>query len=142
MLTILSTASVVTVYAILIGTFTGGNVTIGGSAVGTVYYSGDQSVWTTTLSPSSPEASWYTRLTVDGGQYSGSAVTVTWQLQRQISESTWSNVGSTTVTSVTLAAGSNDIYATANGAASGNRDWGVDVTEEGTYRVEAVVNSA
>jgi len=39
MLTILSTASVVTVYAILIGTFTGGNVTIGGSAAGTVYYS-------------------------------------------------------------------------------------------------------
>jgi hypothetical protein len=142
MLTILSTASVVTVYAVLIGTFTGGSVTIGGSAAGTVYYSEDQSTWTTTLSPSSPAASWYTKLTVDGGQYSGSAVTVTWQLQRQISESTWSNVGSTTVTSMTLAAGSNDIFATANGLSTNNRDWGVDVTEEGTYRVEAVINSA
>jgi hypothetical protein len=142
MLTILSTASVVTVYAVLIGTFTGGEVTVGGSAAGTVEYSLDQSTWSTTLSPASNITSWYSRLSINGGQYSGSAVTISWQLQRKVSESAWSNVGTATTTTMTLPAGAQLVYATANGQATGNRDWKADATETGTYRVLATVNSA
>jgi len=142
MLTILSTASVVTVYAVLIGTFTGGDVTIGGSAAGTVEYSLDQSTWSTTLSPSSPGTSWYSRLSINGGQYAGSAVAITWQLQRKVSDTAWSNVGTITTTTMTLPAGAQIVYATTDGQASGNRNWSTDATETGTYRVEVTVNSA
>jgi hypothetical protein len=142
MLTILSTASVVTVYAILIGTFTGGEVTIGGSATGSVSYSEDQVAWTSTLSPSSANASWYTKLSINGGQYSGSAVVITWQLQRKISDTIWSDVGTVTTTSMTLVAGAQDVYATTDGGVANNRDWGIDVVEQGTYRVGVAVNSA
>jgi len=142
MLTILSAASVVTVYALLIGTFTGGNVTIGGSAIGTVTYSTDQITWTESISPANASTSWYSKLNVDGGQYSGTAVTISWQLQRKIDDTTWSNVGSATLTSITLGAGAQDVYATPTGVSTSNRDWGLDVTEQGTYRVVTSVNSA
>ena len=142
MLTIVSIASVVAVYAVLIGTFTGGEVTIGGGATGAVTYSTDQSAWTTTLTPASADASWYSKLNVNGGQYSGTAVTITWQLQRKTGDTTWSDVGTATTTTMSLAAGAQDVYATTSGGATGNRDWGLDVTEQGTYRVVATVNSA
>ena len=142
MLTIVSIASVVAVYAVLIGTFEGGDVTIGGGATGTVTYSTDQSTWTTTLSPASVDTPWYSKLSINGGQYSGTAVTITWQLQRKTGDTTWSNVGTPVTTSMTLAAGAQDVYATTNGQSTGNHDWGLDVTEQGTYNVIASVNSA
>lgn len=143
MLTILSVASVITVYALVIGTFTGGDVTIGGIATGTVTYSTDQSTWSTTLNPANATTSWYSKLNVNGGQYSGTAVTIVWQLQQKTGENTWIDAsGATITTTMTLGAGAQDVYATGNGLASGNRDWGLDVTEQGTYRVVATVNSA
>jgi len=138
MLTILSAASVVAVYAALIGTFAGGNVTIGGDTTGAVTYSssvGEAGPWTTSLAPADASASWYSKLNVNGGQYSGTAVTISWQLQQKTSETTWTDVGSPTTTSMTLGAGSQDVYATPTGASTNNRDWGLDVTEQGTYRV-------
>ena len=142
MLAILATVSVGTVYAVLIGTFTGGDVTIGGGASGAVTYSSDESTWTSTLSPASADASWYSKVNVNGGQYSGTAVSISWQLQRKTGDTTWSEVGSAITTSITLGAGSQDVYATPTGVSTGNHDWGVEVTEQGTYRVEATVNSA
>ncbi len=141
-LTIVSIASVVAVYAVLIGTFQGGDVTIGGGATGAITYSTDQSTWSTTLSPASVETAWYSKLNINGGQYSGSAAQITWQLQRKTSDTTWTNVGTPTTTTMTLAAGAQEVYATSNGQATGNRDWGQDVAEQGTYKVIATVNSA
>jgi hypothetical protein len=143
-LTILSAASVATVYAVLIGAFTGGDVTIGGGATGAVTYSsnaGEAGPWTTSLTPTSADASWYSKLNVNGGQYSGTAVTISWQLQRKTTDTTWSNVGSATNTDMTLIAGAQDVYATPTGVSTDNHDWGVDVAEQGTYRVVATVNS-
>ena len=142
MLTIVSIASVVAVYAVLIGTFTGGEVTIGGGATGAVTYSSDQSTWTATLTPASADASWYSKLNINGGQYSGTAVTIDWTLQRKTGDTTWSNVGTNTTTSVSLGASAQDVYATPTGVSTANRDWGLDVSEQGTYRVVATVNSA
>ncbi len=141
-LTLLSTISVVSVYAVLIGTFYGGEVTIGGDATGAITYSADQSTWTPTLSTASAADAWYSRISVNGGKYSGTAVTIDWQLQRKTSETGWSDVGTPTTTSMTLAAGSQEVYVTTNGGASGNRDWGQDVTEQGTYRVVVDINSS
>ena len=126
----------------MIGTFEGGDVTIGGGATGSVTYSADQSTWSTTLSPASADASWYSKLNVNGGQYSGTAVTISWQLQRKTGDASWADVGTSTVTSMSLGAGAQDVYATSDGGSTGNRDWGLDVTEQGTYRVRITVNTA
>jgi hypothetical protein len=142
-LTVISIASVVAVYAALINTFNGGEVTIGGGASGQVTYSTDNSTWTGTLSVGSETDDWYSKLTIDGGQYSGSAVEIIWQLQKKTSDTTWEDVsGATVTTSMTLTSGSQDVYATTSGLADSNRDWGGDVTENGTYRVVATANTA
>ena len=126
----------------MIGTFEGGEVTIGGGASGEVTYSADQASWSTTLSPATTGTAWYSKLNIDGGQYSGTTVTISWQLQRKTGEDAWSNLGTPESTSMSLSAGAQDVYATSDGTSSGNRDWGLTVTEEGTYRVVATVDTA
>ncbi len=113
---------------------------------GTVTYSVDNNepgAWTTSLTTSGPFASWYSRLELGMNGYSGS-VTVTWQLQRKIDGSAWSDVtGGNTSSSVTLSGTAQIIYATSDGAyARGNHDWGTDVAAAGTYRVVVTVESA
>ena len=140
-LTIISLASILTVYAIVfLGTINGGNVTVHGVTTGTITYNtanDGTGAWTTTLEPA---GTWYTKLTVDAG-YIG-PVTITWQLQSYATGS-WQPVGSTTVTTITLSGSSQEIYATANGLLlSGSRNWGLDATVQGTYNVIATVNSA
>lgn len=142
LVTVLSIVSVLTVYAVFIATFTGGDVTIGGGATGSITYSLDNSTWLAAISPSNVDTIWYSKLYIDGGQYSGTAVTITWTLQRKIDDTNWSNLGSNTTTSMSLGASAQDVYATATGLIDDNRDWGQDVTEEGTYRVIVNVDSA
>jgi hypothetical protein len=133
---------VITGYCALgVGESVHGDSTNGRSATGTVTYSSDQSTWTMSLALASVDDSWYSRLNVNGGQYSGTAVTISWQLQRKTSDTTWSDVGTATTTSMTLGLGSQDIYATPTGVSTPNRDWGLDVTEQGTYRVVATAIS-
>ena len=139
--TILALASVLTVFAaVLLGTFTGGSVTVVGVTSGTITYSLDNAeagAWTATLEP---VGSWYTKLALTGG-YSGN-VTITWQLQSSAT-GPWANEGSTTVTTgITLSGSAQDFYATANGGITGNRDWSSTATGGGTYRVIATINSA
>jgi len=143
LVTVLAIISVVTVYAVLIGTFEStGEVTIGSGATGAVTYSLDGLTWGGSLSPTDVDTTWYSKLNINGGQYSGRAVTISWQLQRKINDTAWSNLGTPTVTSMSLGAGAQDVYATSTGVSTGNRDWGLDVTEEGIYKVVASVNSA
>jgi len=137
--TVLSIVVVVSVYAVLVGTFTGGEVTVGGTGAGNVMYSYDNAdPWTSTLDNAS--ATWYSRVELATGGYTG-PVSITWQLQKKVSG--WTDVsGATTTTSLTLTASQQTIYVTSNGLISGNNDWGANVTGSGGYRVMAYVNSA
>ena len=142
-LTILSLASVLTVYAaVLLGTINGGAVTVGGVASGTITYNtvdDGTGTWTTNLDQ--PSGAWYSKLSVTGG-YTG-PVTITWQLQ-SFATGSWANVGGAFVTTsgISLSGGAQDFYAKADGTLLGSRNWALDATAGGTYRVIATINSA
>ena len=113
---------------------------------GTVMYSADDNeagAWTTTLTVSSPSVSWYSRLEIAAGGYSG-PVTITWQLQQKTGASTWTGVTERSILTSTILSGSaQNIYATSDGVyAAGNHDWGIDATAAGTYRIVVAVESA
>ncbi len=142
LLTIVSIALVVVAYAaVTIGTFTGGEVTVLGTATGNVRYSTtneEGASWTVDLTPGS--SSWYTRLEIGADTYTG-PVTVTWQLQNKTGPSTWENFGAATSTAITLTGAAQNVYVTSDGLITGNRDWKLTATETGTYRVVATVAS-
>lgn len=132
----------VAVTAAWLGTFQGGEVTIGGVASSTVTYSLDNSAYSTTLQPAGASTPWYTRLEISTGDYSG-PVTITWQLEQKEGLSTWTPVsGANTTTDVTLAGTQENVYASSDGLSTGNYDWSGNVTAAGTYRVVATVDSA
>ena len=141
MLTVVA-MSTVAVTAVLLGTFTGDEVTIGGVASSAVTYSLDNSTFSTTLEPAGASTPWYTRLEISAGDYSG-PVTITWQLEQKEDLTTWTPVsGASETTDVVLAGTAEDIYASSDGLSTTNYDWSADVTEAGTYRVVATVDSA
>jgi spore coat protein U-like protein len=98
--------------------------------------------WTDTIEPSNSSSSWYSRLEISAGDYSG-PVTVTWQLQQKTGSSEWTDVaGGDTTTTITLTGAAQNIYATSDGLwATSNYDWSTDVLTAGTYRVVATVES-
>ncbi len=144
-LTVLTIASIVLVLvayaAVTIGTFTGGSVTVLGSATGTVTYSTTNDAdrtWTTTLQPGT--GPWYTRLEIGAGTYTG-LVTVSWQLQKD--NGGWGDVsGATQSTTVTLTGSAQNVYASNNGGNATNLNWATLTTGSGTYRVVATVASS
>jgi hypothetical protein len=145
-LTIAALVSVMFAYAAyLLGTFNGGEVTIGGiNSSSTVTYSTTNSAsatWTATLNQT-VGSDWYARLEVTGG-YTGN-VTITWQLQ-QNTGSGWANVSGTgttvTTNNVVLTGSAQDVYASGNGGITSNKDWGTLTTSGGAYRVTATVDS-
>lgn len=143
LVTVLSIVAVVSVYAVLIGSFTGGDVTVGGMGSSNVMYSlvnADPGTWTSTLGPGAG-ISWYSRLEIPAAGYTG-PVTITWHLEQKTGASTWTDVtGATASTSIVLTGGVQDVYATTDGLwAAGNHDWGPNTA--GTYRVNVEVQSA
>jgi hypothetical protein len=144
LVTVLSILAVIAVYAVLIGTFNGGQVVVQGPSFSTntiVTYSSDNATWTPTLSVSASGA-WYARLEVAAG-YTG-PVTITWQLQQENPDKTWSNVNGATFgpTSVVFTGSAQYVYATSDGTIGSNYNWGSATTTGGAYRVSATVNSA
>jgi hypothetical protein len=143
--TVITIFSVLTVYAVMIGSFQGGKLTVGGVASAIVTYSLDNSEagsWTTTLAPSGTSSSWYSRLDIDAGDYFG-PVTITWQLQQKTEPSTWTDIsGADATTTMTLAGTAENAYASSDGGNIGNYDWSTDVTTAGIYRVVVTVKSA
>ena len=140
-LTILALSSVLTVYAaVFLGTINGDAVTVHGVASGIIKYNtvdDGTGTWQTNLEPS---GAWYTQLALDGG-YSG-PVSIIWQLQ-SYATGTWVNVGGATVTTtITLTGEAQLVYAKADGTLLGSRNWALDATSGGTYRVIATINSA
>jgi hypothetical protein len=140
-LTIVALISVMYAYAALIGTFTGGEVTVGGVASGTINYSEDQSTWSPTLTVTSLSTPWYANLVIgSNNKYSG-PVSISWQLENETAPSTWSPVGSPVQTSVTLSKGAQTVYASADGTTTANTNWESLITTAGTYEVVATVDS-
>jgi hypothetical protein len=135
LITVVAVSTVFIVYAAVLLTLFGSTVTVteGG---GQVEYSLDGSTWSTTLDPMINGTYWYARVTITGASVQD--VTIDWQLQ--VGPSTWTDMGSPTQTTMTLAEGTNIVYATSNGLASGNRNWGIDTIDAGSYRVEVTVN--
>ena len=141
LVTVLSIVVVVSVYAVLVGTFTGGEVTVGGTGAGNVMYSYDNAdPWTSTLDNAS--ATWYSRVELATGGYSG-AVTITWHLEQETDTNIWNNVPSASAsTSIVLNGSGGNIYATSDGAfGPSNHNWGSNVAGGGTYRVIADIES-
>jgi hypothetical protein len=142
LLTVMAIALTVAVAAVTLGTFTGDEVTVGGVGLSsTVTYSLDNSIYSTTVEPSSTATSWYTRLEITDGDYAG-PVTITWQLEQKTGPSTWTPVsGASTTTTVTLSGSPENIHASSDGGIATNYDWSADVTATGTYHVVATVES-
>ena len=144
LVTVLSIVAVISVYAVLIGTFTGGDVTVGGMGSGDLKYSSDNleaGTWASTLNTSGPGATWYSRLDIAASGYSG-PVTITWQLEQK--GAAWTNVtGANLLTSMVLTGGAQNVYTSSDGTfATGNHDWGAHSEVAGAYRVMAYAESA
>jgi hypothetical protein len=141
MITVIAVTTVFIVYAAILGTYPGGNVSIQ-TMQGEIYYQGEGSTtWATTLSIGNGSA-WYARLNITTNVPS-QTVNVTWTLEWDNS-GTWTTVGGTSApeTQIALTGVATAIYATANGGSSGNYNWGTHTTTlDRTYRVKAVVET-
>jgi hypothetical protein len=144
LITVLSIVAVISVYAVIIGTFTGEEVTVGGAA-GNIRYNVndvDSGTWNVTLISDDVLAAWYSRLEIPSGGYSG-PVKITWQLQNKTDASNWANVtGASQITNMVLTGGLQNVYASSDGTfATGNHDWGAHSEVAGAYRVFAYAES-
>jgi hypothetical protein len=137
-LTILGLVLVEVVSAAFLATFNGTPVTVNDNLSGTVTYSTDGGLtWSSTAPAFNSNNSWQARFEVKSSSISGSA-TLTWQLKNT---GTWTNVGSPVSTSVSSIKPGQSIYASSNGASSGNHNWGTDISTGGSYRVIVTVSS-
>ena len=138
LIALISIALIIAVYATLLGTFQGGTVTVV-TLDGDIYYSRDNSTgWALTLSSVGNGTDWYARFNVTTGGPTGD-VSITWWLQKDGANMT---PPVEVTTSWTLSGGQEAIYASSNGAQSGNYNWGQHCTEAGTYRVMMKVVTA
>ncbi|HUK85971.1 MAG TPA: hypothetical protein VLU95_08915 [Candidatus Acidoferrum sp.] len=144
-LTILAIGSVISVYAaVILGTYNGGQVIIGGVGTGTITYNETNSAeatWNTTLTSVTVTNPWYARLEIASANTFSGPVTITWQLQIETTPGAWSNVGSSVTTTLTLTTGAQIVYASTNGLIAENTDWSTLATNAGSYRITATVNS-
>ena len=139
-LTIIALASVLTVYAAVLGTFNGNAFTVNNVTAGTVTYSSDGSTgWTADISSFNVGNTLYARFELTSTSYTGPA-TITWQLQEN--NGGWTSVGSPQTTTVTLTGSAQTIYASASGSTTGDHNWGADISTGGSYRVTATVATA
>jgi len=148
LITVLAIALVLVVYAALLGTFTGGEVTVGGITA-SVWYSTTNSTtnsdWEANLYNLTTSNNLFSKINITSAGYAG-PVTITWKLQNKTG-TTWDNVtGATTVTtSIDLdgTAGQN-IYASSDGSTTGAQDWMTDISGgpgNGAYRVKVWIES-
>lgn len=143
LVTVLSIVAVVSVYAVIIGTFTGQDVTVKGVGSGSLKYSlNNVDSWASILTSDGPGIPWYSRLEIGADGYSGHVI-ITWQLEQEIDTNNWTPVtDATTTTNIVLNGSGGNIYATSDGVwAEGNYNWGAEVAGSGTYRVVASVDS-
>lgn len=138
---VIAIAAVLVVYAAILGSLQGGEVTVGG-VTGDIGYCliNATGTWTSTLSVSGTGISWYTRMNTTGNEYIG-PVEITWQLQQKQGGGSWTDLGSSTTTNIDLTASSQTIYASSDGGISTNRDWSLTATSTASYRVVLTIES-
>jgi len=134
LITVIAVTTVFMVYAAILATYYGSNVTVSqpGGAVEYNLSNTSNSSWTGSLSIINGTA-WYARINITntGSQ----AVTLRWILQ--LSGVDQSNPVNTTIT---LSGGTRTVYATGTGVFSSNYNWGQLTSTGGTYRVKVEVN--
>jgi hypothetical protein len=139
MMTVLAVTVVFMVYAALLGTYPGAEVTVNEMG-GTIYYNSPDvgSDWTTTISIGNG-TTWYARLNVSNTPSQN--VSVTWTLEEN-NGTAWNTVSgpSPPTTNIQLTGANTAIYVTDWGTSSGNYDWSPDTKTAGTFRVKAVIN--
>ena len=153
LITTVSIAFVLVVYAALLGTINStGYVNVGGTG-GKVYYSltntETSTAWQNSLgsvTPISQSDSWYAKMNTTSGGYIGQA-TILWELKQSTDGgSTWgSAVGATVSFTYSLDGGVQTIYATSNGAFAepGNRDWHSNTGYgTGLWKVEVTITTS
>ena len=137
-ITVLAVTTVFLVYAAVLLTLTGNTVTIteGGGSLQYTLDGASNSSWASTLPSIINGTEWYARINITGASIQD--VTIDWTLQEYTTS--WGDIGTPTQTTMTLLAGDNTVYVTATGVFTNNRNWGLDTTSGGTYRVKATVN--
>jgi len=143
LITLLAIALVIVAYATILGTFTGGPVTVV-TVKAEIWYS-EQNLtsasWTGTLPNVANGSQWYSRLNItQAGGYTG-LVNVTWQLH-------YGN--DTPVSGATITTGNFNlngtvgqiIYASSDGYIDVNKNWGAYTSAAETYYVKAQIETA
>ena len=146
LITVLALALVIVVYASLLGTFPGGEVTVvtvNGDLKYCITNSTTPGDWALTLSNIANGTSWYVMFNKTSGGYTG-LVNITWQLQNNTGS--WVEVSGAVVNTNNFnlnGAVGQEIYASTDGLQTGNYDWGtIETTEAGTYRIEMTMITA
>jgi len=144
LLTVLAVTSVFMVYAVILSTLYGGNVTVVGFT-GNVWYDESNSTnaadWTAAIANISASEPWYAKLNITTSDYTGAA-TVTWTLQKLVSGD-WEDQSATQSTSTTITGSTQTIYAASTGTdQANNKNWGAETTSAATYRIKAVITHA
>lgn len=140
LIALISIALIIAVYASLLATFQGGEVTVGGLSANVGYSTTNSSAdanWGTNLY--NVTGSWYARTNFTS-TYQG-IVKITWQLEKNTGS--WGNYSGTVITtSFTLNGnGSQPVYAATDGLISGNQDWDSYADTDGSYRVKVYVET-
>ncbi len=136
LLTVMAITAVFVVYAAILATYTGTTVQVSEGS-GSIQYSLDQSNWLSSLPGINNGTAWYARISMTGA--AAQAVTIPWTLQKNVA-GTWTDQTTPVTTSMTLAAGANLVYATIDGTATGNTNWGALTIIGGDYRIRTVVS--
>jgi len=138
LMTVLAITMVFFVYAVILQTYYGGNVTIT-SIGGSIEYATTNSTgasWGGTLTQGAA-AQWYARIAISGSPEQ--LVTVAWTLQKDVSGSWENQTSSVPTTSIQLSTSTTYIYASSNGLINSNYNFGQDTATQGTFRVIARV---
>ena len=140
MITVIAISTVFIVYAALLATYTGNNVTIS-SMGGSIEYSltKDPGSWGTGAISQGAGSEWYARINM--ATPPSQTVTVTWTLQKQ-DGTDWTTlppINSTQFTSpqIALTPSTYYVYAFESGSnlITNNKNWGANTTATGTYRI-------
>jgi hypothetical protein len=148
LITVLAVTTVFVVYAVILSTITGNNVSVIGSG-GQMYYdeanSANPADWTSDLPNRGTNGSycdpWYAKVITTAG-YTGD-VSIEWTLLYDNSGS-WDPVGggANQTTTVALNGSAQTIYASDDGSIGTNVNWGLwSLTAGETYRVRAVIST-
>jgi len=139
LITLLAIALVLVVYATILGTFTGSDVTVVTLSGDVQYCQNATGPWTTTLSNIGNGSAWYARFETTSSGYAG-LVNMTWGLLESGTEVSPS-VNQTTQVTLTGTSGQ-IIYASADGTTTGIKNWGANTTQAGTYQIKVTIETA